>query len=103
MARSIRLQREKQNFWTYAQPLFTGNVALPVNSGLAGTAMPGAANTPQPMTWGSSMNWFEGLGIPIIPIDRSGSLKFVSDDAARGAQRIEHRACHDRCRSARFG
>ena len=62
----------KTNFWTYAQPLFTGTVPVPVNSGLAGCAMPGAANTPQPMTWASSMTWFEGLGIPIIPVDDQG-------------------------------
>ena len=62
----------KTNFWTYVQPLYTGTVALPVDLGIAGTAMPGAANTPQPMTWSSSMNWFEGLGIPLIPTDDQG-------------------------------
>ena len=61
----------KTNFWTYAQPLF-GAAALPMNAGLAGTAMPGPGNAPQPMSFASGLNWFEGLGIPITPVDDQG-------------------------------
>jgi len=36
----------KTNFWSYAQPLFTGNAVLPMNLGLAGTAMRGPPTRP---------------------------------------------------------
>lgn len=57
----------KSNFWTYAPQLFGST--LPANAGIGGTSMPGPLNTPQPLTWSGTTNWFEGLGIPLIPID----------------------------------
>ncbi len=60
----------KSNFWEFATAAY--NAVLPPETGLGGTSMPGAANTPRPMTWNSSFNWFEGLGIPITPIDDAG-------------------------------
>lgn len=101
----------KTNFWAFVQPLYTGNVAVPVNEGLAGNAMPGATNTPQPTAWGSSMNWFEGLGIPIIPIDDQGlpnsypMMRLVARDALNNvlattdivlpvSSEMNCRACH---------
>ncbi len=60
----------KTNFWDYLQAAY--GATLPVNSGLAGNAMPGTANTPQAFTWNGAFNWFEAVGIPIIPIDDAG-------------------------------
>ena len=57
----------KTNFYDYVAEYFGANV--PVDSGLAGHAMPGTANTPQPMAWDGSMNWFEATGVPITPYD----------------------------------
>ena len=57
----------KTNFWDHAQNLF--GVALPVDEGLAGNTMPGAANTPQSMQWEATHDWFVGEGIPITPYD----------------------------------
>ena len=57
----------KTNFWDHVESLF--GVALPVDSGLAGSAMPGAANVPQPMTFDSSASWFTAEGIPLTPYD----------------------------------
>ena len=60
----------KTNFWQYVNDLF--GVSLAVDTGLAGSAMPGAANTAQPMNFDSSYNWFIATGIPITPIDDQG-------------------------------
>ncbi len=57
----------KTNFWTYVQPLF--GVTLPVNVGLLNHNMPGTSNTPQPMIFDSTYNWFIAEGIPITPYD----------------------------------
>ena len=57
----------KTNFWQYALPLFGGSPPLDV--GLTGVSMPGAANTPQPMTWDAASGWFVAEGIPITPYD----------------------------------
>ena len=65
-----RTSAGKSNFWTFA-PLGYG-ATLAVDTGLAGTSMPGSANSPQPLSFNASLNWFEGLGVPIIPIDDSG-------------------------------
>lgn len=61
---------DRSNFWTHAQDLF--GVALPPDVGLAGTAMPGPANQPQPMMFDVAHGWFEAAGIPITPIDDAG-------------------------------
>lgn len=55
----------KTNFWDYAQPLFGVNLVPDV--GLTGN--PTASNTPAPLTWEGTFNWFEASGIPITPID----------------------------------
>jgi hypothetical protein len=60
----------KSNFWDFSFVLF--GVTLAPDAGLAGNRMPGLANTPQPMTWaqaGAPLNTFQGLGIPLTPID----------------------------------
>jgi hypothetical protein len=60
----------KTNFWDYLAAAY--GATLPFDAGLAGNAMPGNANTPQPLTWNGSFNWFEAVGIPITPIDDAG-------------------------------
>ncbi|MEO6742722.1 MAG: Ig-like domain-containing protein [Chthoniobacteraceae bacterium] len=60
----------KSNFWDYVAKGY--GAALPMNAGLGGNAMPGTANTPQPLTWVAAFNEFEALGIPIIPVDDAG-------------------------------
>ena len=57
----------KTNFWSHVPALF--GVSLPVDMGLAGNAMPGAANTPQSMAFDATANWFHADGIPITPTD----------------------------------
>jgi hypothetical protein len=65
-----RTSAGKTNFWDYLPAAY--GAILPMDAGLAGNAMPGNANTPQPLTWNGSFNWFEGVGIPITPIDDAG-------------------------------
>ncbi|MEO8615649.1 MAG: Ig-like domain-containing protein [Luteolibacter sp.] len=60
----------KSTFWDYSQALFGAN--LPADTGLAGKQMPGPANQPQSLDFSGVMNWFEGLGIPLTPIDDAG-------------------------------
>ena len=60
----------KSNFWDFVQ--VTYGAALPMDAGLGGNAMPGSANTPRALTWNGGFNWFEGLGVPITPIDDAG-------------------------------
>lgn len=60
----------KTNFWSHVQELF--GVALAVDMGLAGNAMPGNANIPQAATFQSAFNWFNSEGIPITPFDDAG-------------------------------
>jgi hypothetical protein len=57
----------KTDFWARVGQLF--GVSLPVDTGLAGTSMPGASNTPQPMTFDPALHAFTGEGIPITPYD----------------------------------
>jgi hypothetical protein len=57
----------KTDFWERAPVLF--GVNLPPDEGLAGFRMPGAGNTPQPMTFHSEMGWFSAEGVPITPYD----------------------------------
>ena len=60
----------KTNFWDYVLPSY--GAPLAPDAGLFGTHMPGATNTPQPMTFSATTNWFEALGIPIAPVDDAG-------------------------------
>lgn len=99
----------KTNFYDYAAVLFGANV--PVDAGLAGKSMPGAANTPQAMSWVAGMNWFEAAGIPICPTDDAGhknpyplmrvSVKNASNTVLASADivvpvsdEMDCRACH---------
>lgn len=60
----------KSNFWESA-PIAFGATLAP-ESGLAGTRMPGLANTPQTLTFNAAFNWFEVLGFPVTPVDDAG-------------------------------
>lgn len=97
------------NFYEFAAVLFGAN--LPVDAGLAGKSMPGAANTPQTMNWVAGMNWFEAAGIPICPTDDAGhknaypmmrvSVKNASNTVLASADivvpvsdEMDCRACH---------
>jgi len=99
----------KTNFWDHVKDLF--GVALLPDVGLAGNAMPGASNTPQPMRFDAAWNWFQGEGIPFTPIDNSKKknpyplLKITARDAlnqviastittAPVSQELECSLCH---------
>jgi hypothetical protein len=79
--------------------------------GLTGVRMPGPANTPQPLAFSSGFNWFEALGIPIIPVDdagrsnpypllrltarnASGTVLATTDVVAPVSGEMDCRACH---------
>ncbi len=78
----------KSNFWEHAESLF--GVTLDADVGLAGAAMPGAANTPQPMAFDATRQWFVADGIPITPRDDAGAvhryplMRLVARDAVGG-------------------
>lgn len=61
----------KTNFWTYANAIFGASPAP--DMGLAGSAMPGPANTPRPMTFDANALWYTAEGIPITPYDDGGA------------------------------
>lgn len=63
----------KTNFWQWALPLY--GLSIPLDMGLAGNAMPGAANTPQPSTYEPIWQWFQAEGIPVTPFDDAGQVK----------------------------
>jgi autotransporter-associated beta strand protein len=69
-----RTSAGKTNFWTYAEALY--GTALPTDTGLTGSSMPGAANTPQPFTWDASNSCFTAEGIPIVPRDDAGQKNY---------------------------
>lgn len=60
----------KSNFWTNAQDLFGLQPAL--DTGLTGSAMPGAANVPQAMRFDPGRRAWVADGIPITPRDDAG-------------------------------
>lgn len=60
----------KTNFWDYTNDYF--GVALAADTGLTGKTMPGESNTPQFMDFDGLMNWFEAVGVPIVPTDDAG-------------------------------
>ena len=62
----------KTDFWDFAELLF--GVALTPDAGLAGAAMPGAANMPQPMSFEAEGSVFRAEGIPITPHDDAGRV-----------------------------
>jgi hypothetical protein len=57
----------KTNFWEHIGDLF--GFPLSDDQGLAGHDMPGAANTPQAMTWSPGSEWWSAEGIPLTPLD----------------------------------
>jgi hypothetical protein len=67
-----RTSINKTNFWTYVAALF--GVAPAPDVGLAGNAMPGAQNAPQPMDFDPVARWFIAEGIPITPHDDGGGI-----------------------------
>lgn len=62
----------KTLFWDHVGDLF-GATPAP-DHGLAGWAMPGAANVPQAMAWDGASGWFEAEGIPITPWDDAATM-----------------------------
>ena len=64
----------KTNFWQYVGALFGANPAP--DMGLAGKAMPGAKNVPQPMTFDAASASFVAEGVPITPYDDRGTKNF---------------------------
>ncbi len=57
----------KTDFWQHVPALF--GVSLAPDVGLAGNAMPGLANVPQPIPFDAALRWFKANGIPITPTD----------------------------------
>jgi hypothetical protein len=57
----------KTDFWQHVLALY--GASPPDDSGLAGNAMPGAANVPQPMTFDAGRRVFGAEGVPITPYD----------------------------------
>ena len=76
----------KTNFWTYVLGLYGASV--PVDYGLAGKNMPGAANTPQVMTFDPGLNQWGAEGIPLTAYDDAGKkntypmMRLVAKDAS---------------------
>ena len=83
-----RTSRGKTNFWRHVGKLF--GASPPPDMGLAGYAMPGPGNVPQPMAFDPAHGWFHADGIPITPYDdaRRGNpypmLRLVARDASGG-------------------
>ncbi len=77
----------KTNFWDFVDDLF--GVSLSVDQGLAGSPMPGPANTPRTMRFDAASSWFIAEGVPITPYDDAGHkstypmMRLVARDAAR--------------------
>lgn len=65
----------KTQFYEQAPALY--GVALAPDQGLAGSAMPGPANQPQPMRFDPANRLFTAEGIPITPIDDQGRANFL--------------------------
>ena len=64
----------KTNFWQHVLALFGASPA--VDAGLAGSAMPGAANAPQPMGFDATQNLFQATGIPVTPYDDANTKNY---------------------------
>ncbi len=65
---------DKINFWDHIGDMFP--FTRPPGVGLFGAEMPGPANTPQPMHFETSHNWFTGEGVPITPFDDAGNTNY---------------------------
>jgi hypothetical protein len=63
----------KTNFWQFVSALY--GRSLVQNTGFLGFKMPGAANTPQPMSaYDAAIHRFSAHGVPITPKDDAGLL-----------------------------
>jgi hypothetical protein len=99
----------KTNFWQFVLPLFGASPAPDMGLGVHG--MPGAANTPQAMTWDGTHTWFVAEGIPITPFDNalhhrpyplmrlvardgSGAVLATTDIVLPVSDEMDCRACH---------
>ncbi|RMH49253.1 MAG: hypothetical protein D6685_19380, partial [Bacteroidetes bacterium] len=99
----------KTNFWDHVAALFAASP--PVDEGLAGSRMPGPANTPQPMTWEPEHDWFTAEAIPLTPYDdgyrrnpypmmrlvardSTGAVLATSDIVLPVSDEMNCRACH---------
>lgn len=75
----------KTNFWSYVSSLFGASI-LP-DAGLAGSMMPGPANTERAAPFNATRVWFEAVGVPITPFDDNGAknyypmMRFTARDA----------------------
>ena len=67
----------KTNFWQYAATLGFGSLAP--NVGLKGYAMPGAGNTPQAMTFSTTDQTWEAVGIPITPFADAATAPYPTN------------------------
>ncbi|HEY3444486.1 MAG TPA: hypothetical protein VGK29_27290 [Paludibaculum sp.] len=70
---SNRTSIGKTNFWDHVNALFGVNLAP--DMGLAGNAMPGAANKPQAMKFDAKTFHFTAEGVPILPYPDGGMPK----------------------------
>lgn len=101
--------QNKTVFWQYVQALYGASPAP--DTGLAGMAMPGASNQPQPMAFDAALNWFSATGIPITPYDDAGNkntypmMRLTARDASGNvlatadivlpvSDEMDCRACH---------
>ncbi len=99
----------KTNFWDHVLALF--GAAPPVDTGLAGNAMPGSANVPQAMAFDPAFSWFVAAGVPITPYDDAhrknaypmmrisvrdagGAVLASSDVVLPVSDEMDCRACH---------
>lgn len=109
-----RTSAAKTDFWQHAKALYLplDTPDLAPDLGLAGFAMPGAANTPQPLRFDTTEGWFSAEGIPITPLDDAGHrntyplMRLVARDTTTGnvlasadivlpvSDEMDCRACH---------
>lgn len=109
-----RTSAAKTDFWRHAKALYLPLAApdLAPDIGLAGFAMPGAANTPQVLRFDAAEGWFSAEGIPITPLDDAGHrnpyplMRLVARDTTTGnvlastdivlpvSDEMDCRACH---------
>ena len=69
----------KTNFWNYVMLLnfYTLPVVNPLpDEGLAGSYMPGPSNTPRPMSFSTSDNTWEAIGVPMTNYADNGTTNY---------------------------
>lgn len=75
----------KTNFWSYVNALFGATLAP--DTGLTGSLMPGASNTPRSTRFDANRAWFTAEGVPVTPYDDRGvknyypMMRFTARDA----------------------